>query len=99
MAIMLLERSAILYVLLFLAVLVIEVIETVNHPNINFNEIKFRKTKKLAGFLVLLEIGVIASLTVFNIEQLYINYMSIANILCSSLMCLAKIIKQEVKVR
>lgn len=88
-----------MYILLFFAVLVIEVFGTVNHPNINLDKNELRETKKAARLLVLIEIGIIAVLIMLKINQLYVSYMSIAIIVCSFFMCLAKIIKQEVKVK
>ena len=85
-----------MYILLFFAVLVIEVFGTVNHPNINLDKNELRETKKAARLLVLIEIGIIAVLIMLKINQLYVSYMSIAIIVCSFFMCLAKIIKQEV---
>ncbi len=99
MASVLSENPHIMYALLFLAVLVVEVVGTVNHPNIDLDENELRETKKIARLLVLIETGVIIVLAVLKMNQLYVSYMSIAIILCSSLMCLAKIIKQEVNVR
>lgn len=88
-----------MYILLFFAVLVIEVFGTVNHPNINLDKNELRETKKAARLLVLIEIGIIAVLIMLKMNQLYVSYMSIAIIMCSFFMCLAKIIKQEVKVK
>lgn len=96
-AVIFLENTYIMYGLLFLATFVIEAIGAVNHPNIAFDENELRETKKAARFLVIIEIGAIAVLAVSKINQLYVSYMSIAIILCSFSMCLAKIIKQEVK--
>lgn len=93
------ENPHIMYILLFFAVLVIEVIGTVNHPNIDFDESELRETKKAARLLVLIEIGIISVLIVLKLNQLFVSYMSIAIIMCSSFMCLAKIIKQEVCVK
>lgn len=93
------DKSHIMYALLFLAVLVVEVIGTVNHPNIDLDENELQETKKSARLFVLIETGVIVVLAVLKMNQLYVSYMSIAIILCSALMCLAKMIKQEVKVR
>jgi len=93
------EKSYIMYALLLCAVLIIEIIGTVNHPNIDLDRNELQETKKAARLLVLIEVGVIAILIALEINQLYVSYMSIAIILCSSLMCLAKIIKQEVKVK
>ena len=92
------EKSYIIYALLFFAVLIIETIGTVNHPNIDLDKDELRETKKAARLLALIEVGIIAVFIALKINQLYVSYMSIAIILCSSLMCLAKIIKQEVKV-
>lgn len=93
------EKSHIMYALLLFAVLIIEIIGTVNHPNIDLDKNELRETKKAARLLVLIEAGIIAGLIALEINQLYVSYMAIAIILCSSLMCLAKIIKQEVKVK
>ena len=93
------ETPHMMYILLFFAVLVIEVFGTVNHPNINLDKNELRETKKAAKLLVLIEIGIIAVLIMLKINQLYVSYMSIAIIVCSFFMCLAKIIKQEVKVK
>jgi accessory gene regulator B len=93
------ETPHMMYILLFFAVLVIEVFGTVNHPNINLDKNELRETKKAARLLVLIEIGIIAVLIMLKINQLYVSYMSIAIIVCSFFMCLAKIIKQEVKVK
>ena len=93
------NNSTPMYVILVFAVLIIEVIGTVNHPNIDLDKSELQELKKAARFLVLMEVAVIAILVVFGINQLYVSYMSIAIILCSALMCLAKILKQEVKVK
>ena len=86
-----------MYILLFLAVLVIEVFGTINHPNMDLDENELRETKKAARLLVLIEMGIITVLIVLKVDQLYVSYMSMAIIMCSSFMCLAKIIKQEVR--
>lgn len=91
------ENPHIMYTLLFFAVLVIEGIGTINHPNINLDESELWETKKAARLLVLIEVGIIAVLIVLKRNQLYVSYMSMAIIMCSSFMCLAKIIKQEVR--
>ena len=88
-----------MYGMLLLAVLVIEVIGTVNHPNIDMSKGELQENKKSARLLVLMETAVIVLLIVLEINQLYVSYMSIAIILCSFLMCLAKILKQEVEVK
>lgn len=99
MAAVLAEKTYIMYAILFLAVLVIEIIGTVNHPNIDMNKSELQENKKSARLLVLMEAAVIVLLVILEINQLYVCYMSIAIILCSFLMCLAKMLKQEVKVK
>lgn len=99
MAAVLSQKKVIMYAILPFAVLVIEVIGTVNHPNIDMNKDELRENKKSARLLVLMETAVIVLLVTLGINQLYVSYMSIAIILCSFLMCLAKIIKQEVCVK
>lgn len=87
------------YVMLAFAVLVIGVIGTVNHPNMDMDRDELRESKKAARLCVLMETSVIVALTALEINGLYVSYMSLAVILCASLLCVAKIIKQEVKVR
>lgn len=93
------EKTFIMYSMLFIAVLVIEVIGTVNHPNIDMDKSEFQESQKSARLLVLIETAVIILLVIMGINQIYVSYMSIAIILCSFLMCLAKFLKQEVKVK
>ncbi len=93
------QKKVIMYAILLFAVLVIEVIGTVNHPNIDMNKDELQENKKSARLLVLMETAIIVLLITLGINQLYVSYMSIAIILCSFLMCLAKIIKQEVRVK
>lgn len=93
------EKTFIMYLILLFAVLAIEIIGTVNHPNIDMDESELYENKKAARLLVLMEAAVIVLLIVLEINQIYVSYMSIAIILCAFLMCLAKILKQEVKVK
>ena len=72
---------------------------TVNHPNIDMDKDELQENKKSARLLVLMEAAVIILLDILGMNQLYVSYMSIAIILCSLLMCVAKLLKQEVKVR
>ena len=97
-AFVLVEKPFMLYGILVWAVLVIEMIGTVNHPNMDMDQHELQETKKAARLLALIETGVIAVSAVLEINRLYVCFMSIAMILCSALMCLAKILKQEVKV-
>ena len=88
---MLSKNPQIMYILLLLAVLIVEVIGTVNHPNMDLDKDEMREIKKAARLLVLIEAGIVAIFAVLKMNQLYVSYMSIA------MMCIAKIIKQEVR--
>lgn len=87
------------YVMLSFAVLVIGVIGTVNHPNMDMDKDELQESKKAARLCVLLEAAVIVALIALKISNLYVSYMSLAIILCASLLCVAKVMKQEVKVK
>lgn len=90
-------NKTVLFIALALAVLVIETIGTVNHPNMDMNKAELQAAKTAARMLVLLEIMVIVIWAVLDVNELCVCYISIAIILCALLMCIAKIIKQEVK--
>ena len=91
------ENPVVVYVLLSIAALAIEIIGTVNHPNMDMDKDELRESKKAARLCVLMEVSVIAALVALNINALYVSYMSWAVILCASLLCVAKVIRQEVK--
>ena len=60
---------------------------------------ELQESKKAARLIVLMEVMIIAVLAYLKAEVLYISYMSVAIILCALLICLAKILKQEVCVK
>ena len=93
---MLCKKPTSMYGLLFLAILLVCIMGTINHPNMDMNKSELRKSQKAARLLVFVETMVIAVLVFLKADLLYIGYMSMAVILCAFLMCLAKIIKQEV---
>ena len=88
-----------MYGILFFAVVLICIIGTINHPNIDMSKSELRESKKAARLIVLMEVMIIAVLVYLKVDILYIGYMSVAIILCAILMCLAKLIKQEVYVK
>lgn len=90
------DNFVVMCTMLFAAILVIEIIGTVNHPNMDMDKSELREAKKAARLLVILEVAVIAVLIYLGISNLYISYMAVAIILCASLLILAKILKQEV---
>lgn len=96
---MLCRNPVVMFGMLFLAILLICVIGTVNHPNMDMNKSELQESKKAARLLVLMEVMIIAALVYLKADILYIGYMSVAVILCAFLMCLARIIKQEVRVK
>lgn len=93
------ETPMAVYVMLSLAVLVIGVIGTVNHPNMDMDKDELQEAKKAARLCVLMEASVIVALIALKFNDLYVSYMSLAVILCASLLCVAKVMKQEVKAR
>ena len=93
------RKPTVMYGLLFLATLIICIMGTINHPNMDMSKSELRESKKAARLLILMEVMIIAALIYLKAGLLYIGYMSVAIILCAFLMCLAKIIKQEVCVK
>lgn len=88
-----------MYGLLFLAMLLICIMGTINHPNMDMSKSELRESKKAARLLILMEVMIIAALIYLKADFMYIGYMSAAIILCAFLMCLARIIKQEVRIQ
>jgi len=84
------------YVLLVCSIVAIALIGTVNHPNLAMDCIELQESKKAARYLLGLECMILASAISLEICELFICYMSVAIILCAFLLCLAKILKQEV---
>lgn len=93
------RNPAVMYGMLFLAAFVICILGTVNHPNMDMDKSELQESKKAARLLVLMEMMIITVLIYLKADILYIGYMSAAVILCASLMCFAKIIKQEVRAK
>lgn len=93
------RNQAVMYGLLFLAMLLIFIMGTINHPNMDMSKSELKESKKAARLMVLMETMILAALVYLKADILYIGYMSVAIILCAFLMCLAKIIKQEVCVK
>lgn len=99
MAGLFLEHLTLLYGLLLVSIVLIEIIGTVNHPNMDMDKDELTESKSAARLLVLLDGLIILSLRWLGIATIYVIYMSVAVILCATLLSLAKIIKQEVKVK
>lgn len=96
---MLCGTPAVMYGMLFLAIIIICIMGTINHPNVDMNKSELQESKTAARLIVIMEVMIITVLIYLKADILYIGYMSVAIILCAFLMCLAKIIKQEVCVK
>lgn len=86
----------IVYVLLSCSVILISLIGTVNHPNMAMDDLELQESKKAARYLLGLECMILVAAIILNIYKIYICYMAMGIILCAFLLCLAKILKQEV---
>lgn len=78
------EKLIVMYVMLFLAVLLIVVIGTINHPNRDMDRSELQAAKWAARLCVLMEVMATAASVVLEINSLYISDMSVAIILCAS---------------
>ncbi|MCH5262667.1 MAG: accessory gene regulator B family protein [Lachnospiraceae bacterium] len=87
-----------LFAMLLWAIGIIEIIGTVNHPNMHMDSEEFSELKASARIITLLEGVAICCFTILEADMVFISYMAIAVILCAALLCIAKITKQEVKV-
>lgn len=83
--------------MLLLAMIGIGIIGTVNHPNMHMNSEELAESKKEARIIVLLEGSFIYGCVFLGADMFFISYMAIAVILCAVLLCISKILKQEVK--
>ena len=92
-------KQTIMYGMLLFAIILICIMGTINHPNMDMSKSELQESKKAARLVVLMEVMIIAVLAYLKADILYMGYMSVAVILCAFLMCLAKIIKQEVRVK
>ena len=70
---------------------------TANHPNMHMNAEELMESKKLARLIVLLEVSIILGCVLLEASMIYTSCMVIAVILCAALLCLSKILKQEVR--
>lgn len=92
-------NQTIMYGMLFFAIILICIMGTINHPNMDMSKSELQESKKAGRLIVLMEVMIIAVLAYLKIGILYIGYMSAAVILCAILMCLAKILNQEVSAK
>lgn len=86
-----------LEVFLIVSIVIIWMIGTINHPNMNMNSYELLESKKAARLILMLESGIIYFSIFAGVNPISINYMSISIILCAVLLLIAKILNQEVK--
>lgn len=91
------QYPVLLYLLTFVSSVVILFVGTVNHPNMDMDQMEKAESQKAARYVTIFETVLIAALVSLGTEMIYIAYMCLAIILCAFLLCLAKIIGQEVK--
>lgn len=82
---------------LIIAIGIILVIGSVNHPNMAWNEEEFRKSRRISRIIVIMEALCIFAAKCFRIPDDYVLFMSFGIILSAILLLLGKIIKQEVQ--
>ncbi|MBA4687637.1 MAG: accessory gene regulator B family protein [Candidatus Galacturonibacter soehngenii] len=84
------------YSLVVISVILIAIIGTINHPNMDMDAFELKESKSAARWLIALESMILFASILLEIQKSYISYMSLAIILCATLMCVAKVLKQEV---
>ena len=102
LAVMLTVTSLVKYQLWRLGAVVVAAIYivrtgTVNHPNMHMNSEELMESKKLARLIVLMEVSIILGCVLLGAGMIYTSYMAIAVILCAALLCISKILEQEVR--
>lgn len=91
------EVACLIWILLGISVVVISVIGTVNHPNLDLDAEEMQISQKSARYVLLIECGILCIAWYLRIDNSYVYCMMLAVILCGFLMILAKLLKQEVK--
>ncbi len=94
---LLMENPIVMYVLLVISAIFIEIIGTVNHPNMDLNLGELAEAQKAARLVNILEVFCIVVAAGIGADRICITLMSLAVILCAVLLGISKIIKQEVK--
>ena len=80
-----------------IALFIIELIGTINHPNIKMNKDELMQSKKSARISGIVQECIIIFLILMKVNNVLVLYLSFAVILCAALMCIARLIKQEEK--
>lgn len=77
--------------------IIVFIIGAVNHPNMEWNKQEYDECKKIARVVTAMQLCIVTTLSYLGMGDTYILFMSFGMILCSFLMTLGKIMKQEVK--
>lgn len=85
------------WMMLIVTCCVIFVIGGVNHPNMNMDKEEFESAKNSARLALILEIMIIGFFKWLHTAEIFVTYLSVAVLLCGILLCVAKMIGQEVK--
>lgn len=86
----------VIFIYMLIAVVVINIIGTINHPNINMNSEELKNSKESARFLCNMEMFIVCILICMKINTYLVSYLASAIILCAILLVFGKIFKQEV---
>lgn len=88
-----------MYMIVILAASIILVIGVINHTNMDLTKEEFVDSKRASRWFMFLEICILGMLIMLKVEQIYISYYSMGIIICSVLMCIAKVTNQEIKIK
>ena len=84
-------------IILIFSFLLIEIIGTVNHPNMGMSSEELGESKRAARIIATLEGAAIFLSMYAGIDRVTIGYMAMGVIVCAVLLCIAQMIKQEVR--
>lgn len=80
---------------LAISFILIMIIGTINHPNMNYCETELRESRKSARYILLLEMFVILALKALGATERCLSFMACGIIMCAISIVFAKITKQE----
>ena len=82
--------------LLGVSLVVVLILGTVNHPNMQLDEIELSLCKKAARKMAVVEVIVIIISCFLGVDSSCISFMNFGFCLCAIMLLIAKIIRQEV---
>lgn len=91
-------NMVILYVFSGIASMIILIIGSVNHPEMDWDTEELSETKSCARYILCMELMVVFFLIILDADIKLITYFLLAIIVCSILLLAAKISGQEVKI-